>query len=191
MPPCQEEEKATHTREYTGRVARKLARAKLSEAIKCSKRQCLAELLGMVDGNSWERPNKVIMTQLGCQSRSQPTCPEKLQKIVNTLFPRWELLKYEMDEEQEDTSLITREELLKANSRNGNSKAPGMENIPKVALKTAPEMFLDMSNTCLAQEASPERWKQQRLVLRHPTTGGAYLIHEHFGIVYYTTRAAI
>ena len=44
-----------------------------------------------------------------------------------------------------------------------------MDNIPKVALKTAvnaiPETFLDMDNTCLAEGTFPEQWKRQRLVL--------------------------
>ena len=44
--------------------------------------------------------------------------------------------------------MFRREELLRTNNRVGNNKAPGMANIPNVALKTAIkaglEMFLDM-----------------------------------------------
>lgn len=44
-----------------------------------------------------------------------------------------------------------------------------MDNIPNIALKTAikaaPELFLDMYNTCLAEGTFPKRWKKQRLVL--------------------------
>ena len=44
-----------------------------------------------------------------------------------------------------------------------------MDNIPNVALKTAikaaPEIFLDIYNTCLAEEIFPERWMRQTLVL--------------------------
>ena len=62
-----------------------------------------------------------------------------------------------------------KQEILQTNKRIGNSKAPGMDNIPNVALKTAvnaiPETFLDMYNTCLAEGTFPERWKRQRLVL--------------------------
>ena len=35
----------------------------------------------------------------------------------------------------------------------------------KAAIKAAPEMFLDIYNTCLAEGIFPERWKRQRLVL--------------------------
>ena len=72
-----------------------------------------------------------------------------------------------MSTRDEDIPPISREELLGANNRVGNNKAPGMDNIPNVVLKTAikaaPEIFLD--NTCLAEGIFPERWKRQRLVL--------------------------
>ena len=44
-----------------------------------------------------------------------------------------------------------------------------MDKIPNVALKTvikaAPDMFLDIYNTCLVDRTFPERWTRQRLVL--------------------------
>ena len=51
----------------------------------------------------------------------------------------------------------------------GNSKAPGPDNIPNIALKTAirarPEEFLNLWNSCLKEGTFLEQWKKQRLVL--------------------------
>ena len=81
-------------------------------------------------------------------SQSRPTCPKQLEKIVSTLFPEQEPFNYQEKQETEHIPPITREDLLRENKRNVNSKAPGMDNIPNVALKTAvnatPETFLDM-----------------------------------------------
>ena len=94
------------------------------------------------------------------QSKQQPTCPEQLEKIVSTHFPEQESFSDLVKQENEHIPLITREELLRTNKRIGNSKAPGMDNIPNVALKTAvnaiPEMFLDMYNTCFAEGNFPK-----------------------------------
>jgi len=44
-----------------------------------------------------------------------------------------------------------------------NNKAPGMDEIQNVALKTAVKavlaMFLDMYNACLKEGTFPEKWK--------------------------------
>ena len=86
----------------------------------------------------------------------------------SALFPEKEPFSYLVKQEKVHLHLplITREELLRTNKRIGNSKAPGMDNIPNGALKTAvnaiPQTFLDMSNTCLAEETFPERCKRQR-----------------------------
>ena len=94
------------------------------------------------------------MTRLKSHSRQQPTCPEQLEKIVSTLFPKQDPFVYQVGQRGEDIPPISREELLRANNRVGNNKAPGMDNIPNVALKTAlksaPKM-LDIYNTCHAE----------------------------------------
>ena len=77
------------------------------------------------------------MTRLKSQSRQQPTCPEQLKKIMSTLFPKQESFAYQMEQQDEGIPLISREELFRANNRIGKNKAPGIENIPKVALKMA------------------------------------------------------
>ena len=146
----------------------KLARSKLTKAIKLSKRQSWIELLGVVDDDPGGRLYTVFI-KARLMSQSMPTCPEQLEKIVSSLFPEHEPFSYQVKQENEHIPLITREELLRTNMKIGKSKAPGMDNIPNVALKTAvnaiPEMFLDMNNTCLAEGTFPERWKRPRLVL--------------------------
>lgn len=149
----------------------KQARAKLTKEIKCSKRKCWSNLVEEVDNDPWGRPYKVVMTKLKAQSRQQPTCPEQLERIVTTLFPTQDGYDYRVDQEEAagNVPLITREELLRACERIGNTKASGMDNIPNIALKTAikavPELFLDMYNACLVKGTFPRRWKRQRLVL--------------------------
>ena len=123
----------------------KLARSKLTKAIKHSKRQSSAELLGIVDGDPWGRPYKVVMVPLMSQSRQQSTYPEQPDKAVSTLFPEQEPFNYQVKQETEQIPPITREELLQENKRVGNRKAPGIDNIPNEALNTAvnatPEML--------------------------------------------------
>ena len=80
---------------------------------------------------------------------------------MSTLFPKQEPFVYQVEQCDEDVPPISREELLRANNRVGNHKAPGLENIPNVALKTvikaAHEMFLHIYNKCLAEGIFPER----------------------------------
>ena len=88
---------------------------------------------------------------------------------MSTLLLKQEPFTYQVEQQDEDIPPISREELLRAKKRVGNNEAPGMVTIPNVALKTAikaaPDMFLDIYNTCLAERIFPERWKRQKLVL--------------------------
>uniref|UniRef100_A0A6V7KNE8 Reverse transcriptase domain-containing protein n=1 Tax=Bracon brevicornis TaxID=1563983 RepID=A0A6V7KNE8_9HYME len=95
----------------------------------------------------------------------QPTCPDQLERIVKMLFPTQEPFEYHVEhEEKKMIPPITHKELMQACMRVGNSKAPEMDHIPNIALKTAiqtaPQMFLDMYNRCLAEGIFPERWKR-------------------------------
>jgi len=53
--------------------------------------------------------------------------------------------------------------------RIGTNKAPGVDGIPNIVLKTAirivSETFIDLYNSCLRERVFPEPWKQQSLVL--------------------------
>lgn len=145
-------------------------RRDLSRAIKASKRECWRELCKEVDVDPWGRPYRVVMAKLKSSSRSAPTCPMLLRKIVRTLFPHQPNLRAQTTLlRSEDVAPIEMEELLAACRKIGDNKAPGPDGIPNVALKlavrTSPEIFLEMYNECLRKRVFPRRWKQQRLVL--------------------------
>ncbi|GBP54611.1 Retrovirus-related Pol polyprotein from type-1 retrotransposable element R1 [Eumeta japonica] len=98
------------------------------------------------------------------------TCPQLLLKIVTALFPRQREFIYTTQQlNPEDIPLVTKEEVMEVCNSVGNNKAPGLDGVPNIALKTsikaAPELFFDVYNTCLKEETFPRKWKQQRLVL--------------------------
>jgi len=148
----------------------KKARLKLKKAIKQSKAESWDELLSEVEDDLWGRPYKVVMTRLKSQPMPSPVDAALLEKIVTHLFPEQPEEDYQLEEDvDEDIPLITEEELLTAIAKVGNNKAPGMDGIPNIALKTAirlaPAIFLDMYNACLKEGIFPDKWKWQRLVL--------------------------
>ncbi|GBP19734.1 Retrovirus-related Pol polyprotein from type-1 retrotransposable element R1 [Eumeta japonica] len=151
-------------------VEYKKARRCLNKAIKDSQRRCWEELISEVDKNQWGRPYKVVMTHLKIQAMPSPTCPQLLQNIVTALFPRQHILRYPPVQcDTNDIPPVTESELMEACNRVGNNKAPGLDGIPNIALKTAiktlPKLFLDTYSTCLNEGTFPRKWKQQRLVL--------------------------
>ncbi|GBP37706.1 Putative 115 kDa protein in type-1 retrotransposable element R1DM [Eumeta japonica] len=110
------------------------------------------------------------MAHLKYQPMPSPTCLQLLLKIVTALFPRQQEFIYTSQQlNPEDIPLVTKEELMEACNRVGNNKAPGLNVVPNIVLKTsikvAPELFLDVYNTCLKEGTFPRKWKQQRLVL--------------------------
>lgn len=148
----------------------KVKRARLTKAIKQNKRLAWKELLRDVDRDLWGRPYKVVMAKLKSWPKQQPTCPGQLRNIVATLFPAQRELEYQVQwEDGEVIPPVTHAELLRSCSRMGNKKAPGMDNIPNIALKTAikaaPDLFLGIYNACLKEGIFPDCWKGQRLVL--------------------------
>lgn len=148
----------------------KKARRELNRAIKESKRRCWKELVAEVEKDPWGRPYKVVMTHLKCQPMPSPTCPQLLEKIVTALFPQQPVFTYQLEQlNSEDIPTITLDELIEAGNRVGNNKAPGLDGIPNIALKSilraAPTLFLDVYDTCLKEGTFPQKWKQQRLVL--------------------------
>ncbi|XP_028982425.1 uncharacterized protein LOC114841562 [Diachasma alloeum] len=134
----------------------KTAHRKLSKDIKCSKALSWSELLDEVKGDLWGRPYKVVMTRLKRQQIPSPTCPVLLKKIVTVLFPHQPELHYpDIPEEEIMWSSITREELMEACNRVGNTKARGFGGIldiaPKAAIHEMPK-FLDVYNECLRED---------------------------------------
>ncbi|GBP95658.1 Putative 115 kDa protein in type-1 retrotransposable element R1DM [Eumeta japonica] len=148
----------------------KSAQRCLNKAIKDSKKNCWKELINEVDKDLWGRPYKVVMAHLKYQPIPSPTCPQLLLKTVTALFLRQRKFIYTSQQlNPEDIPLVTKEELMEACNRVGNNKAPGLDGVPNIALKksikAAPELFLDVYNTCLKEGTFPRKWKQQRLVL--------------------------
>ncbi|CAD6235046.1 GSCOCG00012408001-RA-CDS [Cotesia congregata] len=165
---CQRSYRRTNSVELVAEY--KKARRELNKAIKENKRRCWKELIYEVDKDVWGRPYKVVMTHLKKQQMPSPTCPQLLQKIVTALFPQQRNFDYQLAPgELDDIPPVTEEELLEACNRVGNNKAPGLDGIPNLALKTiikaALTLFLDAYNACLKEGTFPRKWKQQRLVL--------------------------
>lgn len=146
------------------------ARGKLNKAIKSSKNRYLDNLREEVESDLWGRPYKAVMARLRCQPIPSPVSPALLKKIVTVLFPQQPKLDHQIEQcEVGMIPTVTREELLEASGRMGNTKAPGMDGVPNVALRAAineaPGVFLDVYNACLQEGTFPAKWKQQRLVL--------------------------
>lgn len=147
-----------------------LKRRELRRAISASKKSCWKELCNEVDQDPWGRPYKVVMHRIKSLPMNTPTCPDIMMGIVQHLFPERPALEERHSQRIiDDIPPITQDELMRACSRLGNSKSPGPDGIPNIALKTAilrrPEMFLDMYNACMGSGVFPDRWKRQRLVL--------------------------
>ncbi|GBP22397.1 Putative 115 kDa protein in type-1 retrotransposable element R1DM [Eumeta japonica] len=148
----------------------KKARQELNKAIKDSKRRCWKELVEGVEKDPWGRPYKVVMAHLKSQPMPSPMSPKLLHKIVTALFPQQRKFDYPTaQDESEDIPTVSEKELMDACNRIGNNKAPGLDGIPNIALKTAikaaPALFTETYDTCLKEGYFPSRWKQQRLVL--------------------------
>ena len=144
------------------------ARKNLKNAIKQSKLRCYEELCNDVDNDPWGRPYRTVMGKLKPR-RQVPSNPEAMLGIVTSLFPKQrELLPISFDTES-DAETISLDELMEACERVKNQKAPGLDQIPNVALKTAikfrPDIFLDIYNSCLKEGIFPQKWKRQKLVL--------------------------
>ena len=98
-----------------------------------------------------------------------PTCPKILLEIVKTLFPQQMETKRIINVNNEIIPPITEEEIINLSKSLKNGKAPGLDGIPNIAIKTAmqtmPKMFADVYNACLNEGIFPDQWKKQKLVL--------------------------
>ncbi|XP_055614811.1 uncharacterized protein LOC129761126 [Toxorhynchites rutilus septentrionalis] len=82
----------------------RVARAALKHEIKLSRRNCFRELCRDVDANHWGNAYRVVMAKLKGPSTPQETCPDKLNSIVEGLFPQhdptsWPLAPYDDNED--------------------------------------------------------------------------------------------
>ena len=162
----------------------KEAKNSLKLAINRSKRQKWEELRTDINNNPWGLGYKIVMKKLGSNSKTPQLDNEKMQKIVDTLFPTHVLrAEDQYNQLHEDPPPFTETELRAATSRLKSGKAPGPDGVPVEALKVIadrrPELLLTMYNTCLHDGFFPETWKIQRLVLiskgkGNPESASAY-----------------
>lgn len=161
------------------------ARRAFTKAIKISKCRCWRELGEEVDADPWGRPYKLVTARLRGMFRRPPTCPVFLGKVVATLFPRQVDMLQPKDclEDLSEVPAVTLDELSRACGKVQDCKAPGLDGVPNVAIKTAiktrPDLFLHAYNACIREGNFPRRWKQQQLVLlpkgdKAPTDPAAY-----------------
>ena len=149
----------------------RLARRQLKSAIITSKQKCFKDLCMEVDRDPWGRPYRVVMGKLKPTRLRPPTCPNLMLNIVTTLFPRQAEGHYNFDQLVVDDVIppISKEELLMACRKMSNNKAPGLDNIPNIALRVAinaqPDIFARMYDACLREGVFPKQWKVQKLVL--------------------------
>lgn len=144
-------------------------RKSLKVAIKNSKSDCFKRLCDEADTNPWGTAYRLVMKKLN--KSPQITCPIMLRNIITTLFPEHPLgspiqTRYNGNDAIPNISL---DELKAACLKIGDSKAPGPDGIPNVALKSAittrPDLFLHVFQSCIENGIFPDQWKIQRLVL--------------------------
>ncbi|GBP60848.1 hypothetical protein EVAR_35396_1 [Eumeta japonica] len=100
------------------------------------------------------------MIRLKSQSMPSPTCPQLLQKIITAQFSQQQEFNYPTIQCQlEEILSVMMDELREACDRVEYLKAPGLDEIPNIALKTAiktvPALFLEVYDTCLREGTFP------------------------------------
>jgi len=123
-----------------------------------------------VEGDPWGLPYKLVTKKLvGRRPIEGYTIPERLELIVDTLFPSHQEPRWEVTDQTEEVPQITREELISIGSSLPTNKAPGEDGIPDVILKIVirkkPAIILHTLNKCLAEGLFPSPWKVAKLVL--------------------------
>ena len=154
-------------------MAHKRKRRELKTAIKMAKQKCWRDLCEEADSDPWGRPYKAVTNKIKPRGPNAPTCPVFLDRVVRDLFPVHQ-------ERPAGTGLtvidgvakspgVMKAEVKMAAKKISIRKAPGLDGIPGVAIKTAAlnvsHIFVDTFNTCLKEVIFPAQWKAQRLVL--------------------------
>jgi hypothetical protein len=152
----------------------KTLRTELSHAIKDSKRLKFRELCNAINDNPWGLGYQTAMSKLKGPAIGRETCPQKLKKIVDTLFPSdeetsWSKQKRKPNETIKREIILSDEELVHTAKRLKHNKAPGPDGIPNEALKilimSFPDKFRGTFQKCLDDCYFPDIWKRQKLVL--------------------------
>lgn len=149
----------------------KVLRANLNWAIDRSKRRCYREMCADLDENPWGTGYKVVMRKLNCFRPPATESAEKLQSIVEGLFPERAEITYAVRDSMshDDIPEVSGQEFDAVWKEMKLRKAPGIDGIPNVALKVAiennVEVFRKVFDTCIQERKFPRIWKRQRLVL--------------------------
>ena len=89
-----------------------------------------------------------------------------MKNIASTLFPKQNdaVIPFIAPPPIEEFIQISAEELL---NKVNNNKAPGPDGIPnvtvKAAIKTEPELFVNLYNLCLLEENFRKSWEKQKV----------------------------
>lgn len=148
----------------------KTAKKELKLAIHTSKRRKWEELRSDINNDPWGLGYKIVMRKFGVKPAMPELEADKMDSIVNALFPTHDIRTDDMEATGEDTiPLFTEDELKTAASTLKNNKAPGPDGVPaeviKVTANERPQVLLHIYNACLTEGIFPELWKRQRLVL--------------------------
>lgn len=149
----------------------RVARGRLSKAIKASKSSCFKRLCDEADINPWGTAYRMVMSKVKGKRSPALTCPVMMRAIVEELFPNSPEVATDIAWQNEEVYVppLLTDELLKACAKIGNNKAPGPDGIPNRALKAAvkkrPVLFAGTMQKCLDEGVFPEQWKVQQLVL--------------------------
>ena len=159
-------------------------RGRLKQAIRTSKRECFKELCTEADQSPWGTAYRIVMKKMRGRT-PQLTCPHLLLDIVTALFPpdKGERKQHKRALDVYTIPAVTEEELTQICRRIGDNKAPGLDAVPnralKLAVKTRPDWFISVFETCMIEGVFPDRWKRQKLVLlpkpnKHPGHPSSY-----------------
>lgn len=148
-------------------------REELTIAIKESKKRKFRELCDAIDDNPWGDGYRIVMTKLKGITIPRETCPEKLKKAVEVLFPQHEKVNWTTENNNVEVQItereVTKTELVEEAVRLQANKAPGPDGIPnevlKILVKKHPETFRAVFQRCMQQSKFPDIWKRQKLVL--------------------------
>lgn len=148
----------------------KEARKKLKTEIMRSKKRSWESLCKQVDNDPWGLPFRLVTKKLvGRNPIPGLTLPNRLDTIVNSLFPSQRRTNYLNIQLTEPFPEITCAEILNSSKLIPVGKAPGPDGVPDFIIKrlaiSRPEILSNVFNTCIREGVFPENWKISKLVL--------------------------
>jgi len=151
-------------------VEYQVARKKMRDTIKESKKQCWVSLCEEVNSDPWGKAYQFVMRKIGKLTHDGGKNTNDMATIVNALFPTHPELQDQRERRPlGEIPLFNQEELTSAARSMKTRRAPGPDGVPPEVIKIIaarhPQFLLDMFNTCLQEGQFPTPWKNARLVL--------------------------